>query len=523
MTDVRNRLLSIKYDVEEHVRPLLSKLPKYPVVANERCGTWYSPSFLFSSSSSTSGTGSCTMHTGTHSCYFKSTDGHVGTWNFSLKRLNLPIVNIVAKAGACLILDSSVRKDLPDSLSRTVPIWMCVLNRVVAKYRHDMQLPPLSHWDTALYTPAWLVSEEEHSIICNLLDDRVESLYTSGAIVNCKRLVETLVKPLRPYLITPDRGMDSDLVVDPAYFAIICTSCSTLSPRLEKLSFDYIPGAGDDDKSWARKLTPRLLWENMEDIVDAVDCNAAIDSVVAKDRMDNHCWEEHPGDSCYDAIGDTGIFIGSRRAGRPLDCWDMFDAVLAVTDLEYDEMKETLPDEKYYLQLPVKEGKRDRSELERWLPVGIAFVALHRSKRILIHCAQGKDRSVAVAMACITLLCDLKNPIQFVPETEVLTQTSLRTFAFGDIESEIGCDDPPYLNSGLSTGLVHCLLGRPGRECILKWLRHELHLPPKNDLATKETLRVALHLVQQYREKASPSRASMQKLNRFFMSSQYQL
>ncbi|KAI2514347.1 Rit1 N-terminal domain [Fragilaria crotonensis] len=520
MTDVRNRLLSIQYDVEEHVKPVLQKLQQYPVVANERCGTWYAPRFLTSPRSRS-----------TSSCYFKSTDGHVGTWNFSLKRLNLPIVNIVAKsqAGGCLILDSSVRKELPDSLSRTIPIWTCVMNRVVAKYRHDMQLPPLLDWDTTLYTPSWLVTEEEHVAICTLLDDRVESLYASGAIVNPRRLVETLVKPLRPYWITPDRGMDTEelLDIDDAYFAVICMSCSTLSsPIPETLDFDYIPGAGDDDESWARKLTPNLFWKNVDDILDAPDCIGAIDSIVAQNQSIDNYPHHHDDDdalcneSCYDAIGDTGICIGSRRAGRPPDCWNTFDAVLAVTDVEYDDMKEALPDGKYYLQLPVQEGKRDRSELERWLPVGIAFVTLHRNSRILIHCAQGRDRSVAIAMACITLLCDLKHPIQFVHNVEALTHASLRTLALGDA---VDNDDPLFLHSGLSQGLVSALLGRPGRDCILTWLRNELHLPQDHDLATKETLRVALHLVQQYREMASPSRASMQKLNRFFMSSQYQM
>ena len=509
MAEVRNRLLSIQYDVEEHVKPVLLKLQEYPVVANERCGTWYAPRFVTTSSHE-------------YSCYFKSTDGHIGTWNFSLKRLNLPILNILAKAqvGGCLILDSSVRKELPDSLSRTIPIWTCVMNRVVVKYRQEMELPPLLNWDTTLYTPSWLVTEEEHATICTLLDDRVESLYASGAIVNPRRLVETLVKPLRPYWITPDRGTDIEMDMDDAYFAVICMSCSTRAPCLpETLHFDYIPGAGDDDESWARKLTPKLFWENVDFILDTSDCVDAIDSIVTKNQIGNDR-DAQCSESCYDAIGYTGICIGSRRAGRPPDCWNIFDAVLAVTDVEYDGMKYAqLPDGKYYLQLPVQEGKRDRSELERWLPVGIAFVALHRSNRILIHCAQGKDRSVAVAMACITLLCDLKHPIHFVSNANALTQASLRAVALGDT---VDSDDPLYLHSGLSQGLVNALLGRPGRDCILKWLRDELHLP-QGDLATKETLRVTLHLVQQYREKASPSRASMQKLNRFFMSSQYQL
>lgn len=500
MSDVRNRLLSIQHDVEDFVKPLLARYPDYPVVANERCGSWYAHA-----------------KTKTSSCYFKSTDGHVGTWNFSLKRMNLPIVSIAAKSkvGGCMILDASVRKELPDSLSRTIPIWTCVLNRIVVRYRDDMDLPPLSNWDTTLYTPSWLISEEEHATICNLLDERVESLYTSGVIVNPRKLVETLIKPLRPYWITPNR---TELELEDGYHAIICVSCSTLSVNLVKqdLNFEYVPGAADDHESWAHKLTSRLFWEHLDELLEASDCITAIEGIVAKDRHDNS--ELIDLSKSHDAIGDTGIYIGTRRAGRPPECWETFDAILAVTDLEYDRMKETLPDGTYYLQMPVEEGKRDRTELERWMSVGIAFLAVHHSKRILVHCAQGRDRSVAVAMACIALLCELKDPLEFRPEVGRLTQDSLYGFAFGEGMKD---GEELYANSGLSNRLVQALLGRPGRDCLLNWLRQELQLH-QDDLASKETLRVTLHLIQQYREKASPSRSIMQKLNRFFMSAQYQ-
>ncbi len=33
--------------------------------------------------------------------------------------------------------------------------------------------------------------------------------------------------------------------------------------------YDYIPGAGDDEESWAKGLTPRLMWENVEDLLQS--------------------------------------------------------------------------------------------------------------------------------------------------------------------------------------------------------------------------------------------------------------
>lgn len=46
-----------------------------PLVANLRCGLWYSRQF--------------------HStCYFKSTDGHCNNWSFNTSRLNLHIAHL---------------------------------------------------------------------------------------------------------------------------------------------------------------------------------------------------------------------------------------------------------------------------------------------------------------------------------------------------------------------------------------------------------------------------------------------
>lgn len=51
-----------------------------PLIANERCGSWYIP-----------------PESKDGSCYFKSTDGHMGQWGFSLRRLNLHLLELVVK------------------------------------------------------------------------------------------------------------------------------------------------------------------------------------------------------------------------------------------------------------------------------------------------------------------------------------------------------------------------------------------------------------------------------------------
>ena len=73
-----------------------------PFLANLRCGLWYLPSF-------------------DDTCYFKSTDGHVGTWTFSLARLNLNVIERACEGegAGCVIVDSTRKgKEFPDRFGR---------------------------------------------------------------------------------------------------------------------------------------------------------------------------------------------------------------------------------------------------------------------------------------------------------------------------------------------------------------------------------------------------------------------
>lgn len=77
---VANRLDSIERDaafVQE-----VSDHYDLPLVANERCGSWYIPSDAKAGSA-----------------YFKSTDGHTGQWDFSFRRLNLQLLPLAREYG----------------------------------------------------------------------------------------------------------------------------------------------------------------------------------------------------------------------------------------------------------------------------------------------------------------------------------------------------------------------------------------------------------------------------------------
>lgn len=77
---ISNRIHSISQDAE-FVQKVADAF-QLPLVANERCGSWYIPPTKKAASA-----------------YFKSTDGHFGQWSFNLRRLNLQLLDIIADGG----------------------------------------------------------------------------------------------------------------------------------------------------------------------------------------------------------------------------------------------------------------------------------------------------------------------------------------------------------------------------------------------------------------------------------------
>lgn len=121
LEQLRNRLLSIIHDrhyIETEVLHDFSKMKiKVDVVPNARCGNWYA------------------KNTQDIESYFKSTDGHKDHWGFNYRRLNLHIFERLLKYYShdqiLMIVDSSKYRQVPDSLSKTVPIWCCILSLFV--------------------------------------------------------------------------------------------------------------------------------------------------------------------------------------------------------------------------------------------------------------------------------------------------------------------------------------------------------------------------------------------------------
>jgi hypothetical protein len=87
---IRNRLESIQKDAAFALkaRDAFGR----PLIANERCGSWYiDPEHKVGSA------------------YFKSTDGHTSVWSFSTRRLNLHLLEVIGSNDGCIVVDSTRR------------------------------------------------------------------------------------------------------------------------------------------------------------------------------------------------------------------------------------------------------------------------------------------------------------------------------------------------------------------------------------------------------------------------------
>lgn len=238
-----NRLLSIEEDALV-VRRVVERWPHLELVANLRCGAWYTPPALTAATS-----------------YFKSTDGHTSQWSFSLKRNNLHLLPLISRMGGIIVADSTRRgKRLPDALSKTIPIWCAVINLASSK-KYGFQ------WDRAgLHTPPETVSSSEHAQIEAKLPVWADALLASDLEV------PPLSKPLHPIFVTPASLDDLPDLNNMDFHPVVCLSVSRQtkggmayahSSSVPGRTFVYMQGAGDDHENWALGLTPATWWDEV--------------------------------------------------------------------------------------------------------------------------------------------------------------------------------------------------------------------------------------------------------------------
>ncbi|XP_004503482.1 tRNA A64-2'-O-ribosylphosphate transferase isoform X1 [Cicer arietinum] len=437
-----NALRSI-YQDSVFVGEISQLWPQLPLLANLRCGLWYSS--LFHST-----------------CYFKSTDGHTNNCSFSTSRLNLHVAHLAGQKGGCMIVDSTRKgKRFPDSMSKTIPIWTCVLNRAISHFRRDSNIHDAApspqddntdgcdeiakdvscDWDCSLHLPLW-VPQTEKACIEEKLEEWTQQLKASGADI--ASLAAILKKPLRPLWISQKTVIWLNEVPHHDswdFTPIILVSASSSNGASQhsttsEFSWNYIPGAGDDEESWARGLTPPLFWNHVYDLINSGPevCNQKVADIVEKSRVcrayrgenapqvrvkslsneepsfasDNSNIEvDTKSSESFEIswLGSTNLAVGASQFATDVagvDC---------ILNCDQESISVSLASAEAYLHLPMVSSKFDRFSLSNKLPKAVSFAKLNLSqgKRLLVCCNNGEDISVCVCLAILMSLFDEKD------------------------------------------------------------------------------------------------------------------
>ncbi|KAH7378376.1 initiator tRNA phosphoribosyl transferase-domain-containing protein [Phaeosphaeria sp. MPI-PUGE-AT-0046c] len=345
------------------------------LVANERCGSWYIP-----------------PNQKAGSVYFKSTDGHMGEWGFSLRRLNLQLLDVVRAYGGAVVVDSTRRgKSMPDALSKTVPIWCCVMNRVVFRSAGEEGL--------GMFTPPQAVSESERSQI----EARIGG-FVAQFLDICKphieEMREKMKKPLRPIWVT----QQSSLPESPPEFAdfhpiVLCTASRRVHGA-EVSEGGYIQGAADDHEAWSHGLTPPVFWKNKDVLLrtSEEDAPGLIAKLLAAEEGISSL-------SCGATLIKPTSTVYISPTNDNMDPKG-YDVVISCTPnpIPTDMLKSARV--KHYLHLKCQTGKLGSRDLRNALSQLPSFVSCLPSPtpgKILICCPTGKDLSVGAALAVLCL------------------------------------------------------------------------------------------------------------------------
>ncbi|KAK1826099.1 tRNA A64-2'-O-ribosylphosphate transferase [Podospora conica] len=368
---ITNRLRSIEQD-SSFVQDVANVL-SLPLVANERCGSWYINPALKAGSA-----------------YFKSTDGHTGQWKFSTRRLNLHLLELIGQRDGCIIVDSTRRgKSMPDALSKTIPIWCCVLNR--ALFPDD----PSSH---RLHAPPSVVSDSEKSQMESRLPEFLAAFLALHPDLPALRV--HLEKPLRPLWITQEDQLSPSPMSTASFHPVVCCTSSRRVAGTEISEAGYIQGAGDDTENWALGLTAPIFWGHKDELLSTPEAElpgfikALLASSDAREGVKSDLTMVAP-----------RLFVGTLAASTEQL---LAEGACVVKLLPKATEQTTWAQSPSHIEVGLGKSKAASRQLREALPAICEFVARYLARtsegqeeknKVALLCETGKDLSVGVALA----------------------------------------------------------------------------------------------------------------------------
>lgn len=252
---------------------------------------------------------------------------------------------------------------MPDSFSKTVPIWCCILNNAIFN-------------DATLFLPNNTIADSEKHQIIERVPIFTEKLIKSGALelsdANGVIMRSKIKKKLLPLWISPD-SIDSfdasylDEIKEQFYPIICCTASSITQDNTDyRNGYTYVQGAADDHEEWAiPEFTPNLLWNNIEQLgqlnLNDEELLSSIKSITISNDSNKH--------TIFDNVSQFISFIPPSRFALS-SARDILSLKLSpekfsvVINLSEDNQRLPLMSEKVNLvQIPISKGKKGSKQL----------------------------------------------------------------------------------------------------------------------------------------------------------------
>jgi len=288
---------------------------------------------------------------------------------------------------------------MPDALSKTIPIWCSVINRVL--FPSEFQFHDL-------YTPPRVVSNTEHAQIAALLPSFEVSLRALNTSLDTYK--HHISKPLRPIWATPDSDISSTTIIFEEFHPIICCTVSRRVAGGELSEGGYIQGAGDDTENWAHSLTPSVFWSNRETLFSTpeTDLPDVIQGLVKQAATTGSGTE-----SQLRLVEPTSILFVTQIPAIASAGGSSEDITIILRSTATEENSWTTSATKLDVGLgPHKVGSRN---LRAALPFIVDFIEKKASQweqqhnpssRLIVACESGKDLAIGVALALLCLFFD---------------------------------------------------------------------------------------------------------------------
>lgn len=291
-------------------------------------------------------------------------------------------------------MDSTRRgKRMPDALSKTVPIWCCVLNRAL--------WPKNMEWH-ALYVPGNVVSELEKAQIEAKLDGFVHDFLELD--IDLEVLRKQIKKPMRPLWLTPQSVLEEASTSVSGWASIVCCTASRLVKGGEVSEGGYIQGAGDDTENWACGLTPSIFWTNKDLLMAKAEEELP---ACIKELLEQEGKEKMAAGGNKILLKPTdNLFVSILGGPQEKDGAIHVNLLSKVTPMADWQVSPTR------LDVGVGSGKVGSRNLRTALPSIVSFIRgilLQRQPdypSIMISCVDRKDLSIGLALVLICMLYD---------------------------------------------------------------------------------------------------------------------